>query len=225
MAKLNPFRFSTKYQDDETDLLYYGYRYYNASTGRWLSRDPIEEKGGLNLYGFVGNNPISFFDLDGREAGLIYHPDGSITLPRISCPLMCNGKFYNPITSCCCKGNVLKREPVETGVKKCTNLPWNLMNHWWIEFDGGKAYGFNPSGIIPENGNRFWIEGKDKKCTPVKLSPCQFDLSAFSKNLLDMIEKKTYNPDYVFPVSTCLQWMEIVINEAAYKSRGCGGRE
>jgi YD repeat-containing protein len=33
LAKENPFRFSTKYQDDETDLLYYGYRYYNASTG------------------------------------------------------------------------------------------------------------------------------------------------------------------------------------------------
>jgi RHS repeat-associated protein len=45
MAKANPFRFSTKYQDDETDLLYYGYRYYNASTGRWLSRDPIDEPG------------------------------------------------------------------------------------------------------------------------------------------------------------------------------------
>jgi RHS repeat-associated protein len=45
MAKANPFRFSTKYQDDETDLLYYGYRYYNASTGRWLTRDPIEEHG------------------------------------------------------------------------------------------------------------------------------------------------------------------------------------
>jgi RHS repeat-associated protein len=46
MAKANPFRFSTKYQDDETDLLYYGYRYYNTSTGRWPSRDPIEERGG-----------------------------------------------------------------------------------------------------------------------------------------------------------------------------------
>jgi hypothetical protein len=45
MAKANPFRFSTKYQDDETDLLYYGRRYYGASTGRWNSRDPIEEDG------------------------------------------------------------------------------------------------------------------------------------------------------------------------------------
>jgi hypothetical protein len=41
MAKANPFRFSTKYQDDETDLLYYGHRYYGASAGRWLSYDPI----------------------------------------------------------------------------------------------------------------------------------------------------------------------------------------
>jgi RHS repeat-associated protein len=44
MSKMNPFRFSTKYQDDETGLLYYGYRYYGPSTGRWLSRDPIEEE-------------------------------------------------------------------------------------------------------------------------------------------------------------------------------------
>ena len=58
-AMTNPFRFSTKYQDDESELLYYGYRFYNAATGRWLSRDPIQERGGLNLYGFVKNRPIA----------------------------------------------------------------------------------------------------------------------------------------------------------------------
>ena len=63
----NPFRFSTKYQDDESDLLYYGYRYYSASTGRWLSRDPIGEKGGMNLYGFVSNNTTSQVDPTGRN--------------------------------------------------------------------------------------------------------------------------------------------------------------
>jgi RHS repeat-associated protein len=62
IAKANPFRFSTKYQDDETDLLYYSYRYYNASTGRWLSRDPFAENGGLNLYGFVYDDPMGFID-------------------------------------------------------------------------------------------------------------------------------------------------------------------
>ncbi len=44
LAKANPFRFSTKFQDDETELLYYGYRYYNTSMGRWISRDPLETK-------------------------------------------------------------------------------------------------------------------------------------------------------------------------------------
>src|SRR6266511_5723635 len=59
---LSPFRFSTKYSDDESDFLYYGFRYYNPSTGRWLSRDPIEEQGGINLYGFVFNDPLGYVD-------------------------------------------------------------------------------------------------------------------------------------------------------------------
>ncbi len=62
MASTNPFRLSTKYQDDETDLLYYGYRYYTASTGRWISRDPIDENGGVCLYLFVGNSTVNRID-------------------------------------------------------------------------------------------------------------------------------------------------------------------
>jgi RHS repeat-associated protein len=65
MAKANPFRFSTKYQDDESDLVYYGERYYNASTGRWVSRDRISEKGGRNIYAFVRNHAMSAVDGDG----------------------------------------------------------------------------------------------------------------------------------------------------------------
>ena len=61
-AKANPFRFSTKYQDNESDLVYYGYRSYNPSAGRWLSRDPIGERGGVNPYAFVGNRPASRWD-------------------------------------------------------------------------------------------------------------------------------------------------------------------
>ena len=39
MADVFPHRFSTKYYDAETDLYYYGYRYYSPSLGRWISRD------------------------------------------------------------------------------------------------------------------------------------------------------------------------------------------
>jgi RHS repeat-associated protein len=45
MAKVNPFMFSTKFYDWESGLYYYGYRYYNPSTGRWPSRDPLTEPG------------------------------------------------------------------------------------------------------------------------------------------------------------------------------------
>ena len=82
MAKANPFRFSTKYQDDESDLVYYGIRYYNPSTGRWLSKDPMEEKVGMNLYGFIANDPIDLVDYLGLlDNGTIKietsNPDGS----------------------------------------------------------------------------------------------------------------------------------------------------
>jgi RHS repeat-associated protein len=57
---LNPFRFSTKYTEadgalsgNETGLVYYGFRYYNPSTGRWPNRDPIEEPGAVLLRGEV----------------------------------------------------------------------------------------------------------------------------------------------------------------------------
>jgi len=68
MAKANPFRFSTKYQDDESDFLYYGYRSFNPSSGRWLNRDPMGERGGRNLYGFVAINPLSRIDALGLYA-------------------------------------------------------------------------------------------------------------------------------------------------------------
>ena len=62
-----PYRFSTKPQDAATGLYYYGYRWYDPLTGRWPSRDPIAERGGLNLYGFVGNDGIDSWDYLGRE--------------------------------------------------------------------------------------------------------------------------------------------------------------
>jgi len=70
-AHANPFRFSTKYTDPETGLLYYGYRFYNPSTGRWLNRDPLGEAGGEDLYRYCGNDPIRIFDVLG-----LYQADG-----------------------------------------------------------------------------------------------------------------------------------------------------
>ena len=66
-ASAFPYRFSTKPQDSVTGLYYYGYRYYDPVTGRWPSRDPIGELGGINLYGFVGNDGVSLADFLGLK--------------------------------------------------------------------------------------------------------------------------------------------------------------
>jgi RHS repeat-associated protein len=69
MADAFRFRFSTKYQDAATGLYYYGYRFYDPVMMRFLNRDPIGEDGGLNLYGFVGNDPVNRWDYLGMVEG------------------------------------------------------------------------------------------------------------------------------------------------------------
>jgi RHS repeat-associated protein len=49
------------------DVTDYTYRYYDPVTGRWPSRDPIEERGGINLYGFVGNSGVNNWDYLGLK--------------------------------------------------------------------------------------------------------------------------------------------------------------
>ncbi|MEY2489400.1 MAG: hypothetical protein QOC70_1342, partial [Verrucomicrobiota bacterium] len=44
------------------------YRAYNPAVGRWLSKDPVGEEGGVNLYGYVENNPINAVDLLGLRS-------------------------------------------------------------------------------------------------------------------------------------------------------------
>ena len=67
------FQFSTKYYDEETGFYYYGYRYYDPETGRWPSRDPINERGGVNLYGFVGNDGVNSWDYLGLRVKYDWH--------------------------------------------------------------------------------------------------------------------------------------------------------
>jgi len=84
-AAENPWRFSTKPIEAGTGWLYYGYRWYDAENGRWVNRDPIEESGGVNLYGFVGNDGVGMVDVLGNAK---YEP-------RSSGGSSSFGKFYS----------------------------------------------------------------------------------------------------------------------------------
>lgn len=65
MAANNPIRFSSEQFDADLGLVYYNYRYYSPEFGRWLSKDPIGEEGGWNLYAFVFNSAINNKDVLG----------------------------------------------------------------------------------------------------------------------------------------------------------------
>lgn len=56
-------------------MYYYGFRYYEPNTGRWPSRDPIEEEGGKNIYAFVRNGGIAKIDAWGLVDICFPYPD------------------------------------------------------------------------------------------------------------------------------------------------------
>lgn len=150
-ATANPFRFSTKWLDLElaswttsgavgnTGLYYYGYRYYSPRLGRWISRDPIEEKGGLGLYAFVENRPVMRFDWLGLAC-----QSGQ----REVCTIQ------GPITHWECECVPINPPPPRgpgCGCRSCrawTNAV--VVGHTWIECDDGTKLDFAPD----------WLKGK-----------------------------------------------------------------
>ena len=71
IAANNPLQFSSEQFDADLGLVYYNFRYYFPAIGKWLTKDPIGEEGGLNLYLMCGNNVVNVWDVLGEEAILL----------------------------------------------------------------------------------------------------------------------------------------------------------
>jgi RHS repeat-associated protein len=67
LANANVYQFSSKEKHLNSGLVYYLHRYYDPNLQRWPNRDPIGERGGINLYTFEHNNPISQVDPYGLD--------------------------------------------------------------------------------------------------------------------------------------------------------------
>ncbi len=83
-----PFRWQTKWFDEESEHYYFGYRYYSPRLGRWLSRDPLGEAGGFNLYAYCGNDPVNRHDPTGMQGISFTLPDTLGLVSRL-------GQFVN----------------------------------------------------------------------------------------------------------------------------------
>jgi RHS repeat-associated protein len=191
MARANPFRFSTKYQDEESDLIYYGYRYYNPCTGRWLTRDPISEKGGLNIYHFARNNPIGYVDFLGLESLCYFDNNGIWTCKSPICkPCKCLTVRFGAVPKALTPYGPSQSNPAGVGARipytikisqndggcKCKYIDNGTINASGT-FRNGESYNSNDS----YNNKVTIIDCKDGSDTPgiqiPKISPTGFTIT------------------------------------------------
>lgn len=162
MAHLNPWQGSTRFSDTEIGMLYYGYRYYTPSTGRWASRDPLGEADSNNLYLFVNNRPNQKIDILGLltwvdeantsiQGERVYWPINTafhgdvgtgraITVPRMVMTFNCCGCFSN--WKLCKEGITIKYHAETTYHPSVSSMP-NDFQAWLGRAEGDHVADFN----------------------------------------------------------------------------------
>jgi RHS repeat-associated protein len=96
LASLNVYRFASKEWNTSAGIYNFGRRYYDPMLQRFLNRDPLAEQGGINLYAYVGNNPVNLIDTLGLcpPNGL---PPWLQPLPNLDIPDLSNLPWYDSL--------------------------------------------------------------------------------------------------------------------------------
>jgi RHS repeat-associated protein len=142
------FTYHGEFFDDETGYINYGYRFYSPTIGRWLSRDPIAEEGGVNLYAFVGNRTTNEVDQLGQTPVV---PVGAVV---IGSALLGLGEVAHGIYACCNLTDgqeIVVRSPITMTVSMLSPFI-NSLGQWHC-----------PRGTYPVVLKRYWMENWDCK--------------------------------------------------------------
>jgi len=165
-AHINPIRWSTKYQDSESGLVYYGHRFLNSQTRRWISRDPIGEKGGMNLYGFNYNSPLIHIDPRGLTPigkGCCNESEVDKIAAEYSRKASAKtqadpfGREFGGLV-CCKNGKVKATEPHPGPIPKRTELPSGRIETSGVTIDPHVDQSNNPGKVV-SCSSLFWLPG------------------------------------------------------------------
>ena len=152
ISPVGEYGFSTKPYVTELHCYYYGYRYYDPLSGRWLSRDPIlefsfqylegyyPESLAQNTYAFVDNNPVNWIDMLGLSSNC------------------CGGQSLKSGYECCSGTQKSK-----SAIKRCKS---RCLDQWFKchsfsntaaalgipGFGAAGAQGYNKTGKKPRHG-------------------------------------------------------------------------
>jgi|ERR1017187_5635367 hypothetical protein len=196
------------------------FAHYNPSTGRWLSRDPIDEaafqhtvswaskqhealyrrRASVNEFMFVQNDAIGKIDLFGLM----------ITSDR-----------------CCCRG-ISVGGMVRSGLKVCTGKADTVdTDHGWLEMDDGWSADFvsgdsiwHGPGVVRSPTD--YAHHFDKECKDVFLHACAQDRKKFLQAVKDAVaQSQSHPPDYIWFWFNCFSWDSSMISEGYKKASGC----
>jgi len=189
-ANQNPFRFSTKRTDTTTGLVLYEYRAYNPTLGRWLSRDPIEER----AFRVVNWGLIPMSRQVDEESGLFI-------------------ALYSFVGNMLFAIDAYGLRKVNTGVKKCAERTY--AGHKWIEYPGGSC-GYYPTGSIwwspgkVENPDPHSSDS-DKECWTIEADECALNVKKFVACIQNSCRPRTEG-HYQVLIHNCWFWANDTLN-------------
>ena len=153
----NPYKFNAKELDVETDLYYYGARYYNPRLSVWYGVDPLAEKmPSWSPYSYAFDNPVRYIDPDGRAPMDIIYLNANGTIKRIEN----NGSKYITVVDTNGKGRLLSSYDISVGIfssnSRNRQIVANIVAHY------GRQTGVDNVGATYERGGIAHFDPSDK---------------------------------------------------------------